>query len=113
TGGANYPANHLSFHCSDFKGPSAFAVMKWRVGEILDPTERISNARSRRREQADPYEITPIWESDESTAFASATTLPSDAVKAGHTYRARVRMKDASGRWSHWSAPAQFKVSGP
>src|SRR5205814_454538 len=78
-GTSNYPSNHLSFHCSDFKGTSAFAAMKWRVGEILDPTERISNARNRRRGEADPYEIRPIWEGEESTAFTSAMTLPSGA----------------------------------
>jgi len=29
-------------------------------------------------------------------------------LRAGRTYRVRCRMKDSSGRWSHWSGPVQF-----
>ena len=36
----------------------------------------------------------------------SCATLP-DAT-TGHAYRARVRMLDDTGRWSHWSDPIQF-----
>jgi Lamin Tail Domain len=31
----------------------------------------------------------------------------------GHTYRARVRHKDNTGRWSYWSEPVQFTASLP
>ena len=34
--------------------------------------------------------------------------MPISALEAGHTYRARVRMKDSTGRWSHWSNPLEF-----
>ena len=34
-------------------------------------------------------------------------------MEPGHTYRARVRHKDANGGWSHWSAPVQFVASPP
>ena len=40
-------------------------------------------------------------------------TVPAAAAKPGRTYRARVRHKDTSGRWSHWSAPVGFVASGP
>ena len=53
------------------------------------------------------YEITPTWQSDE-LAKVEPVTLPPNVAKAGHTYRARVRMKDATGRWSHWSVPVEF-----
>jgi hypothetical protein len=34
-------------------------------------------------------------------------------VRVGHTYRARVRHKDATGRWSYWSEPVQFVAGLP
>ncbi len=54
------------------------------------------------------YEIDPIWESEEITTFNNSITIPADKVAAGKTYRVRVRMKDNTGRWSHWSEPVQF-----
>lgn len=59
------------------------------------------------------YEIQATWESDELTAFQRDVTIPAAAVQAGHTYRVRCRMKDTSGRWSHWSAPVQFTAGEP
>ncbi|MGE5295899.1 MAG: lamin tail domain-containing protein, partial [Solirubrobacterales bacterium] len=59
------------------------------------------------------YEIQAVWESDELTAFQSDTTIPASAVEPGHTYRVRCKMKDATGRWSHWSAPIQFVAGEP
>jgi hypothetical protein len=49
-----------------------------------------------------------VWESGELTDPAGPITIPASAVITGHTYRARVRMKDTTGRWSHWSAPVEF-----
>ena len=40
-------------------------------------------------------------------------TIASSAVKVGHAYRVRVRMKDNTGRWSNWSQPIQFVVGLP
>src|SRR5207253_3130640 len=108
TGPTNFPADHLAFHCSDYSGPAAFAAMKWRVGEISDP--KTPAFRSRRREEADAFEITPVWESPELTAFTPDLALPSSAVKPNHLYRLRARIKDATGRWSHWSAPVEFRA---
>ncbi len=59
------------------------------------------------------YEIEATWESDELTAFQKDVTIPASAVQPGHTYRVRCRMKDASGRWSHWSVPVQFTAGEP
>jgi hypothetical protein len=39
--------------------------------------------------------------------------MPVAYLKPGSTYRARVRHKDSSLRYSHWSAPIQFTVSAP
>jgi hypothetical protein len=54
------------------------------------------------------YEIDAVWESEEMTDFKSDITIPASEVKVGRTYRVRCKMKDTSGRWSHWSAPRQF-----
>lgn len=59
------------------------------------------------------YEIEATWESDELTAFQRDVAIPAAAVQPGHTYRVRCRMKDSSGRWSHWSAPIQFTAGEP
>ena len=59
------------------------------------------------------YEIDAVWESEEMTDFDSDITIPASEVKVGRTYRVRCRMKDTSGRWSHWSAPRQFVTGEP
>ncbi len=58
------------------------------------------------------YEIDAVWESEEITPFTNTITIPASVVEPGSTYRVRCRMKDMTGRWSHWSAPVQF-VAGP
>jgi hypothetical protein len=57
---------------------------------------------------ANKYEINPVWESDELTTFNSQEIFPANGIKPGKTYRVRCKMKDTSGRWSHWSAPVEF-----
>jgi len=77
-------------------------------------------------EQADPgsippayqtrpgkYEIDAVWESQEITDFYSEIQILASAVKVGRTYRVRCRMKDKTGRWSHWSEPVQFITGEP
>ena len=59
------------------------------------------------------YEIDAAWQSEEITSFNSAITTPASAVRAGRTYRVRCRMKDNTGRWSHWSSPVQFVAGEP
>jgi hypothetical protein len=53
-------------------------------------------------------EISAVWESADLTDAASQVSIPSGIAKSGHTYRVRARMKDTTGRWSHWSAPVEF-----
>jgi len=107
-GSPSFPAKELSFRCSEFSGATGFAAMKWRLGEVAEPT-----ALAGKPSAPLPYEITPVWESAEMRAFAREMVVPPDAVRVAHTYRVRVRMKDTAGRWSHWSAPIQFKASAP
>ena len=59
------------------------------------------------------YEIDTVWESDELIVFDSHVQIPASVLKPGRTYRVRCKMKDDTGRWSHWSDPNQFVVSEP
>ena len=40
--------------------------------------------------------------------LSSSSRVPAVATVPGHSYRARVRHKDNTGRWSNWSAPLAF-----
>ena len=59
------------------------------------------------------YEIDAIWESGEITDFNDAIRIPATTLRPGRTYRVRSRMKDNTGRWSHWSDPVQFVAGEP
>lgn len=109
TGTAGFPVNRLKFQTSPFSDPQgaqSFAAMEWRVAEVrnsetsnYDPTKRYI------------YEIEGGWESGELATFDTEISVPALAVEPGNTYRARVRMKDDTGKWSHWSAPIEFVAS--
>ncbi|RYD75409.1 MAG: hypothetical protein EOP84_18350, partial [Verrucomicrobiaceae bacterium] len=102
TGAEDYPVDGLTFQSSTFADPQGvvtFGAMQWRIGEITDPTAPAYEAGAERI-----YEVEPVWESGELTSFASSVTIPGTVLRVGHTYRARVRHRDTSGRWSHWSA---------
>jgi len=59
--------------------------------------------------ESNKYEIQPTWMSDEITDPANRTIqIPGSVVRTGRTYRVRCRMKDNTGRWSHWSEPIEF-----
>ena len=96
-GAEGYPAGGLKFRSSEYKGMAGFAAVKWRIAEIARVTATSPGV----------YEIDPVWESGE-LKEAGEVAIPADAVKAGRTYRVRVRMKDGTGRWSHWSEAVQF-----
>ena len=59
------------------------------------------------------FEWLAEWESGEINKFDKQITPPATAVRVGKTYRARVRHKDTTNRWSHWSTPLEFTVSDP
>jgi hypothetical protein len=105
-GATSFPANALLFRSSPFTagpGGAGFAAMEWRVGEIRNPftTNYLAGKCWR-------YEVETVWSSGELTAFESEIDYP--LLKQGRTYRARVRHKDTTGRFSHWSSPAEFAV---
>jgi hypothetical protein len=59
------------------------------------------------------YEMEAAWESEELTSYQDTIRIPANVARPGHTYRVRCRMKDNTGRWSRWSAPAQFVAGEP
>lgn len=107
-GPPNYPLNQVAFRTTAYSGLFPFAAMKWRVGEVTDPAAPAYDP-------AGPvqYEIAAVWETPEITTFSDRIIVPAGALKVGHAYRARVRMKDMTGRWSAWSAPVQFVAGLP
>jgi hypothetical protein len=101
---ANLSADQLRFRVSAYSGANSFAAVKWRLAEITSgnsaatPGPPVQGLR----------EITPVWESPELSNAAEEVAIPSGAARSGHTYRVRARMKDETGRWSHWSPPLEF-----
>ncbi|MGI9239630.1 MAG: CotH kinase family protein, partial [Verrucomicrobiales bacterium] len=111
TGTAGYPTNGISFQSSAFTDPQgngSFAAMEWRIAQVTDPDAPMHDPTERFK-----LEIDADWESGELSTFASAIDIPTVAVRSGLTYRARVRHQDATGRWSHWSAPVEFTTTLP
>jgi len=110
-GPPGYPVNNLLFRTSQFSDPQGrrtFEGMKWRIAEVTDPNNPRYDPNEPRK-----YEIEAVWDSGELTSFQYDIRIPAAVVKPGRTYRVRCRMKDATGRWSHWSAPVQFIAGEP
>ena len=108
TGGPGHPADDLSFESSGFLDNSGtLAALEWRLGEIVD-----TNAPAHDPAAAPVYEITAVWTSGP-VGPALTIDVPPDAVVPGHTYRARVRHRDSTGKCSHWSAPYEFTAGQP
>ncbi|MCB0033506.1 MAG: lamin tail domain-containing protein, partial [Anaerolineales bacterium] len=109
-GTAGYPANKISFQTTPFSDPQtdAFAAMEWRIGEISYP-----GVAGHDPSKPWIYEATAVWESGELTSFNDTIAIAPGLLEVGHTYRARVRMQDSTGRWSHWSDPLEFTAAAP
>lgn len=112
-GAADYAANDLRFASTDFNDPQGSATasaVQWRIGEISAPGLPGYDAS-----QPSLYEVTPVWTSAEiplTTPVVPEVRIPATAVVPGRIYRARVRHRDTTGRWSFWSPPVQFLASG-
>jgi hypothetical protein len=106
-GPPQFPADRLRFRLGEYEGANAFAALKWRLAEISPTNAVAGNPRSPR-----VYEITPVWESAELDGKGREVLVPGNVVQAGRLYRVRARVKDATGRWSHWSQPVEFVAGG-
>ena len=105
-----FPLDRLEFEASPFSDPQGdetFGAMEWRAGEVTDPSAPGYDPAAPRL-----YEWAAVWESGELLEFQPTVLIP-PVLQVGHTYRVRVRMKDATERWSHWSAPCEFTVGPP
>lgn len=100
-GPAGFPANGLKFS----HDATNAAAIQWRIARIdtIDPTMRSPDRA---------WEITPLWQSDETKNVEEAFQFPQLKLKAGETYRVRVKVKDDKGVWSHWSDPVEFQWPG-
>ncbi len=109
-GAAGYPTSDLRFSCSAYRSPgrSTFDAMEWRVAEVHNPSVPGYDPT-----QPNIYEIENPFESGELTSFSSTYQFPPISVRVGKTYRARVRFRDAAGRWGHWSDPHEFTAATP
>lgn len=106
-----FPIDDLRFHTSSFKDPQGsktFGALEWRIAEVSPAKVAGQDLKEWRR-----YEIESLWTSGPITRFASQIKIPATGLQVGRTYRVRARMKDDSGRWSHWSAPRQFVAGQP
>ncbi|MBI4585331.1 MAG: lamin tail domain-containing protein [Planctomycetes bacterium] len=109
-GPAGFPVDNLVFKCgafSDPQGPGTFGAMKWRIAEVT-PAGAPFDPKTPRR-----YEVEGTWESPVLAQYSNTLQVPPGALKIGSVHRARVRMQDTSGRWSHWSAPLEFTAGEP
>jgi len=99
--------DNLIFSNSSFADPqgnNTFAALEWRVGEWSDPSNVIYDTKCKSR-----YEIEDHWVSGEINSFSTSFNIPAEAkLKVGRTYKVRVRYKDNTGRWSHWSDANTF-----
>jgi hypothetical protein len=107
SGTPGFPVNSLFFSTSNFidpQGAGTFAAVQWRMAEVNTSATYVPG-------QKRLLEIVASHESGEITPFASQFRFPASACEPGKRYRARVRHKDTSGRWSHWSAAVEFTAA--
>ncbi len=87
------------------EGSSDFSIDVSVTAELLSPAPPAPSSANNK------YEIQPLWESGQITDPGSTTVqIPGGVVRSGRTYRVRCRMKDNTGRWSHWSDPIEFQA---
>lgn len=106
TGATGFPLDGLAFSASAFSDPqdgTNFTAIQWRAGEIAAPTATTDRI----------YEAVAVWDSGELAGPATTIAVPGNVLREGRTYRVRVRFKDSSGRFTHWSAPVEFTAGAP
>ena len=107
-GASGFPVDGLTFQSSAFSDPQGagtFGAMQWRVAEVLATNVVVTNPAQLR------LEWDAAWTSPEFAGFNNTITVPEFAVQPEALYRARVRHKDNTGRWSAWSPPVEFRAS--
>ncbi len=106
SGTAGFPIDAVGFTSSAFTDPQGvgtFNAIQWRIGEITDATAPAYDPTEERI-----YEAVPVFDSGPILTFNAGISIPGTVLRVGHTYCARVRHRDSTGRFGHWSAPLQF-----
>jgi hypothetical protein len=93
---------------ADPQGADTFGALEWRLAEVTDPAAPAYDPAAPRL-----LEWNSVWTSGEITSFTATAQIPASAVTEGKAYRVRARMRDNTGRWSHWSAPIPFIARTP
>ncbi len=88
---------------NDPQGTASFGAIQWRVAET-GPVVVPSLAFSKKPK----LEWFPDWDTGPLDTFSPTIRVPARHLEKGRTYRARVRHRDNTGRWSHWSAPLEI-----
>ena len=104
------PLDGIELQTSAFNDPqsaTSFGGIQWRIAEVGDIAipELTTGSKPTLEWYAD-------WDSGELDTFSSTLRIPAQNLTEGRTYRARVRHKDNTGHWSHWSAAVEI-IPGP
>lgn len=103
-GNIGNPINDLRFSTtafSDPQGANTFSAIQWRMAQV-NPSSTYIPAEPRL------LEINASYDSGAIPTFSGEFKYPATACTPGNRYRARVRMKDTTGRWSYWSPAYEF-----
>ena len=107
-----FPLNELRFKSTSFapgrsSNSSKFTGIQWRLAEVSNPKTPFFELG-----QPWKYEVNPVWklEADE---FVGTVAVPQTVIRKGGTYRARVRVRNGTMAWSHWSSPSEFVAGEP
>lgn len=106
TGQTGFPLNGLTFESSPFSDPqgtNTFAAMQFRIAEVLDTNAPMADPKALPKLEWDA-----AWDTGERTNFLARIDVPGAYIRPLKLYRARVRHKDLTGRWSSWSDPLAF-----
>ncbi len=108
SGAPDFPAGSIAFEASPFHSGhgTTCAAIEWRIAEISAPGLPGFVAGQPWR-----YEVEPGAIQAKQGEGHQDYKVPESTCRAGHTYRSRVRYRDAAGRCSHWSEPVQFTAS--
>lgn len=103
SGTAGFPVNDLRFTTSAFSDPqdNPFAGIQWRIAQVNDSATWTAGVPRL-------LELNASHDSGELPTFAAEYKFPVTSVLPAQRYRARVRMKDSTGRWSLWSNAVEF-----
>ena len=106
---AGFPVDQLTFSNSLFSdNTGGFGALQWRIAEWSDPTNPFYDTTCKSH-----HEIESVWESPIETSNLGSYTIPGDKIKPGRTYKVRMRHRDNTNRWSHWSDAVKFIAELP